>query len=51
VGTWKEHLFKGGVLDKDASNPRRDFIRLKDQLTRKGAIGEWDGKVWAVKDK
>ena len=50
VDTWKEYLFKAGVLDMDASNPRRDFIRLKDQLTGKGAIGEWDDRVWAVKD-
>ena len=51
VGTWKECLFKAGVLDREASNPRSDFSRLKNQLTGKGAIGEWDDKIWAVKDQ
>ena len=51
VDTWREYLLKAGVLDEDGANPRQDFRRLKGQLTSRGAIGEWNGLVWAVKDK
>lgn len=50
IDLWKEHLFSCGVLNADASNPRRDFIRLKGQLADKGEIAEWEGDIWAVKD-
>jgi len=49
--TWRECLFNAGVLDKGAKNPRSDFKRLKDQLTERGHVGEWDGLVWVVRDK
>ncbi len=48
VGVWREYLFKGGVLDPNASNPRADFSRLKNQLAERGLIGEWNSLVWAV---
>ncbi|MCZ6590339.1 MAG: AAA family ATPase [Alphaproteobacteria bacterium] len=49
VETWRETLFKAGVLDRDASNPRQPFKRLKDTLTERGVIGEWNGLVWVVR--
>ena len=51
VTVWRECLFKAGVLDKDASNPRQPFKRLRDGMIERGLIGEWDGLVWAVKEK
>ncbi len=48
VSVWRECLFKGGVLDPKASNPRVDFKRLKDQLAERGLIGEWNSLLWAV---
>ena len=48
VATWRDSLFKAGVLDKDASNPRQPFKRLRDGMIERGLIGEWDGLVWAV---
>lgn len=48
VDTWKEHLFRAEVLNRDASNPRTDFNRLRDQLKARGHIGIWDGKLWLV---
>ena len=48
VDLWREHLFKAGVLDQNASNPRVDFKRLKDKLAERGLIGEWNGLMWAV---
>lgn len=49
IGAWKENLFSAGILNRDASNPPRDFNRLKDQLADKSVIAEWEGMVWAVK--
>jgi hypothetical protein len=48
VEEWKEYLFKAGVLDKDASNPRQPFKRLKDGLIKRGAIREWNGLIWTT---
>ncbi len=48
VNLWRENLFKAGVLDPNASNPRADFKRLKDQLAERGLIGEWNNLMWAV---
>ena len=48
VDLWRENLFKAGVLDPNASNPRADFKRLKDQLAERGLIGEWNNLMWAV---
>ncbi len=51
VTTWRDSLFKAGVLDPEASNPRQPFKRLRDGMIDRGLIGEWDGLVWAVRDK
>ncbi len=48
VSLWRESLFKAGVLDPKAKNPRADFKRLKDQLAERGLIGEWNNLMWAV---
>jgi hypothetical protein len=48
IDLWRECLTSAGVLDKDASNPRQDFKRLKDQLTERGLVGEWNRLIWAV---
>lgn len=45
VGTWKEELFRRGVLDRDAPNPREPFRRLKGSLIKTGRIEEDDGMV------
>ena len=36
------------TLDQNASNPRADFRRLKDQLAERGLIGEWNNLMWAA---
>jgi hypothetical protein len=50
VNLWREHLFSIGILDREASNPRRDFFNLKNQLYGKDAIRELNGHIWAVKN-
>jgi hypothetical protein len=49
VEAWRENLFKAGVLDHDAKNPRADFKRLRESLQTRGVVGEWDGLMWAVR--
>jgi hypothetical protein len=51
VETWRDHLFSAGLLDAKASNPRQDFKRLRDGLSDKDQIREWDGLMWAVQSK
>ena len=51
VDLWRQQLFTAGVLDQNASNPRADFKRLKDQLAERGLIGEWNSLLWAVQPK
>lgn len=48
VDTWREHLFKAGVLDEDAKNPRTDFKRLYDALLDKSQIRIWESQMWVV---
>lgn len=48
VDLWRDCLFKAGVLDKNASNPRQPFKRIKDTLTEKGLIREWSDLLWIV---
>ncbi|MGY3615945.1 AAA family ATPase [Bradyrhizobium sp. USDA 10063] len=45
VHTWKEELFRRGVLDRDAPNPREPFRRLKAALIKTGRIEENNGMV------
>ncbi|HZH10675.1 MAG TPA: AAA family ATPase [Microvirga sp.] len=48
VGKWREEMFRRGVLDKQASNPRRDFIKVRDALVTQRLIGLRDNLVWKV---
>jgi hypothetical protein len=45
---WKDELFARAILDRNASNPRTDFKRLKDALHARSLIGVHDGFVWRV---
>jgi len=45
VHTWKEELFRRGVLDRDAPNPREPFRRLKGSLIKTQRIQEDNGMV------
>jgi hypothetical protein len=45
---WREELFRRGVIDRDAANPRQDFRRLADSLAARQLIGERDGLVWSA---
>lgn len=48
VDQWRKYLFKAGVLDENASNPRQPFKRIKDALTEKEFIREWNDLLWIV---
>src|SRR5215207_7081743 len=45
---WREELFRRGVLDDQAKNPRKPFFDIKDQLADRRLIAERDGWVWLV---
>jgi hypothetical protein len=40
VHEWRDHLLDAGIVDRDASNPRTEFRRLKDQLQARHLIAE-----------
>ncbi len=48
LAAWREELFVRGVLDREASNPRADFIRLKTWLHAKAHIAERESLIWPV---
>jgi AAA domain len=50
VGTdrWREELTRRGVIERDASNPRQDFKRLRQALAARKLIGDRDDFVWAA---
>lgn len=48
VDAWREEMYRTGVLQRDATNPRTDFQRIRDQLAAKKAIGQRDNLVWLV---
>jgi AAA domain len=45
VDRWRDELFRTGVLDQDAKNPRQPFKRLRSALARIQRIVEQDGMV------
>ncbi len=49
VDEWREELFRRGILDRDAANPRQDFIRLKEQLKVRSMVAEKDKLVWQAR--
>ena len=48
VELWRECLFKAGVLDVRAKNPRADFKRLRESLAQRDQIREWNGLMWVL---
>jgi hypothetical protein len=44
---WKDELFRLGVLDRNAKNPRVPFQRLRESLIKTDLIGESCGWVWS----
>jgi hypothetical protein len=45
---WRDELFRRGVLDKTAPNPRQDFKRIRESLAARSLIGMRDENVWAA---
>jgi hypothetical protein len=46
---WRTELYRRGVLDQAASNPRARFQELRTRLAAKHLIGVRDGFVWLAK--
>ncbi|MEP0322880.1 AAA family ATPase [Bauldia litoralis] len=46
VEHWREELFRCGVIDQSAKNPREPFRRLKISLIQNGILVERDGFIW-----
>jgi hypothetical protein len=46
---WRQEMFRAGVLDKEAANPREDFRRIKARLQALGIIGLRDDLVWSAR--
>jgi hypothetical protein len=46
VQKWRDELFRRGVLEHSASNPRADFARIRDALIARGLVGYRDELVW-----
>lgn len=43
---WRDEMFARGLLDPEASNPRKDFSRIREALTANGLVGYRDKLVW-----
>ena len=48
VSTWRDEVYRRGVLDRDAKSPREDFRRLKNSLHARELIGFVENLVWRV---
>jgi hypothetical protein len=46
LGQWREEMYRRGVLDRDAKNPREDFRRVRNSLQARKLIGIRDELVW-----
>jgi hypothetical protein len=46
LSAWREELYRKGVLDRDAKNPREEFKRVRQQLQTRSLIGMHDELVW-----
>ena len=44
---WREELFRRGILERAASNPRTDFKRIRESLAARNLIGVRNDDVWA----
>ena len=47
LSEWKDLLLKAGILNAEG-NPREQFRRIHVTLINAGAVGVWEGNVWAV---
>lgn len=45
---WRDELFRRGLLEKGAGNPREQFRRMKVDLMGRAAIAERDGQIWII---
>jgi hypothetical protein len=48
VDCWKKELLSRGVIERDSTNPRQDFKRIKEALRAHSVIAEREGQVWLV---
>lgn len=48
IARCREELFARGVLDREGTNPRQEFMRLKNWLSAKVHIAEREALVWPV---
>lgn len=48
LADWRDEVFRRGVLDREATNPREDFRRLKSSLHARRLIGVRDDLIWAA---
>jgi hypothetical protein len=46
LNTWREELYRKGVLDRDAKSPREEFKRVRMQLQARALIGVNGELVW-----
>jgi hypothetical protein len=45
---WREELFRRGVIERSAPNPRQDFKRIREALAARNRIGQREGYVWSA---
>lgn len=45
---WRDELFRRGVLEEGAGNPREQFRRMKVDLMARSIIAERDGHIWII---
>jgi hypothetical protein len=43
---WRDELYRRGVIDRDAKNPREDLRRVRSSLQARNLIGVRDDWVW-----
>jgi AAA domain len=46
IGAWRDEIYRRGILDRDAKNPREDFRRVRNQLYARHLIGVRDELAW-----
>ena len=46
LNTWREELYRKGVLDREAKSPREEFRRVRQQLQVRSLIGVNGELVW-----
>jgi hypothetical protein len=51
VNVWRHELEARGVIDKQRSNPRQEFRRIKVALMVAGAAAERDELIWSIQNE